>query len=92
MTEASLAAAAAKDVEADECLQAAADEERELVLCERELTLTAAEQQTERALPEQVEEVLVSRQEALDQRESKLHADADARLVKKPDTLEEKFA
>ena len=49
----------AKEVEVDERLQAATDAERELALRERELTHTAAEQQTERARLEQLEEVLV---------------------------------
>ena len=48
-TEAALAAAAAKEAEADARLLAAADTERELALRGRELTRTAAEQQTERA-------------------------------------------
>ena len=90
-TEAALLAAAAKEMEAEARLQAAADAERELALCERELTRTATVQQTERARLEQLEEVLVSRQEALDRRESNLHAEADARLVKKRDAMEEEF-
>ena len=49
-------------------------------------------QQTERDRLEQLEEVLVSRQETLDRRESNLHAEADAHLVKKRDTLDEGFA
>ena len=41
--EATLQAAAEKEVEAEAHLQAAADAERELVLCERELSRTATE-------------------------------------------------
>ena len=91
-TEAALQAAAAKEVEAEARLQAAADAEKELALRERELTHTVAEQQTERARLEQLEEVLVSRQEALDWRECNPHADADARLGKKRYAMDEEFA
>ena len=62
-------------------LQAVAEAERELTLRERKFAHTTAEQQTERARLEQLEEVLVSRQETLDQRESNLHAEDDARLM-----------
>ena len=46
----------------------------------------------ERARLEQLEEVLVSHQDALDRRESNLHAEADARFVNKRDAMEEEFA
>ena len=90
VTEATLLAAAAKEVETR--LQAVAYAERELMLREPELTCTAAEQQTERAQLEQLEEVLVSYQEALDWRESNLHAEEDTPLIKKRDAMDEEFA
>ena len=68
------------------------DVERELALHVHELTRTTAEQQTERAHLEQLEEVRDSRQEALDRRESNFHAEADACLVKKQDDMEEELA
>ena len=61
-------------------------------LRKRELSRTFIEQQTERAHLEQLDEVLVARQDALDGREIKLHAEADARLVKKRDALEAEFS
>ena len=92
--EAALQAASAKkaEAEAEARLQAAADMERELALRERESARTAVEQQMERARLEQLDEVLVSRQETLDWRESNLHAEADARLVRKRKALDEEFA
>ena len=69
------------EAESDTRLQAALDAERELALGERELSRTATEQHTERARLEQLEEVLVARQDAIDRRESKFHADVDARGV-----------
>ena len=91
-TVAALVTTAGGEAKADARLQAALDTERELALRECELSRTAAEQQTEWAHLEQLEEVLVGRQEVLDRRESKLHADADAHLIKKRDALEAEFS
>ena len=41
---------------------------------------------------EQLEEALISRQEALDGRESRLNADMDAHLVRKRNALKEEFS
>ena len=91
-------ATAAREVEVVECFRAVADAEQELVLCERELALTEMEQQTERARLERLDEGLAAHEEEfvtlqadLDERDGKLKADAEARLVKKHKALEDEF-
>ena len=81
-----------------ERLLAATDAEKELMLRERELALLEMEQWMERTRLEQIDEGLAAhekefaiRQAALDERGSKLHADVDARLVKKRDALEKEY-